>query len=341
MCTYNGARHIREQLESIGKQSRLPDELVVCDDCSDAADDTREIVADFARTAPFPVRLHVNSENIGSTQNFGRAIALCTGDIIALADQDDVWQTHKLETLIKGFSSSPETGVVFADAYVVDERLRQSGYTFMQCINFSESERLLLDGDKSFELLVRRGLVAGATMAFRSKYTNLILPMPPNLGVMLHDSWIAIIISAVAKIKYIDEPLQLYRQHPGQQVGVKVPTEGEIPNRWRRLMTDYLGDIIGDIERLKIVQGRLSGTGNIYDSEQAKDYVAQRSAHLRVRFSARQLARAGRIRLVMRELLALRYHQHSNGVFSFGKDLLCQRAVQPHKPLRTPPEPIA
>jgi hypothetical protein len=106
-------------------------------------------------------------------------------------------------------------------------------------------------------------------------------------------------------------------------------------------MTDYLGDIIGDIERLKIVQGRPSDTGDNYDSKQARDYVVQRSAHLRARFSARQLARAGRIRLVMRELLTMGYHRHSNGLFSFGKDLLCRRALAGKKPLRTPPEPIA
>ncbi len=51
MCTYNGARYLREQLESIAGQTRPPDELVICDDCSDDATD--RIVRDFANGSFF------------------------------------------------------------------------------------------------------------------------------------------------------------------------------------------------------------------------------------------------------------------------------------------------
>ena len=89
MCTYNGSRHLSEQLESIGTQTRLPDELVICDDCS--SDDTIRIIERFSASAPFAVRLEINTQNLGSTKNFEKAIRLCQGDLIALADQDDVW----------------------------------------------------------------------------------------------------------------------------------------------------------------------------------------------------------------------------------------------------------
>src|SRR5882762_9087557 len=94
MCTYNGARYLREQLDSIAAQTRPPSELIVCDDNS--LDETREIVAGFAASAPFPVRLGVNEQNLGSIRNFERAIKLCEGDLIALSDQDDVWLPEKL-----------------------------------------------------------------------------------------------------------------------------------------------------------------------------------------------------------------------------------------------------
>src|ERR687894_3003245 len=95
MCTYNGARFVAEQLASVAAQTRPPDELVVCDDGS--TDETCRLVEEFAARAPFPVRLFVNERNLGSTRNFGRAVALCEGDLVALSDQDDVWHPEKLE----------------------------------------------------------------------------------------------------------------------------------------------------------------------------------------------------------------------------------------------------
>src|SRR5947208_14214106 len=94
MCTYNGERFLKEQLESLAAQTRQPDELVVCDDRS--TDSTPHIVEAFARAAPFPVRLEVNDRCLGSTKNFEHAILRCTGALIALSDQDDVWHPEKL-----------------------------------------------------------------------------------------------------------------------------------------------------------------------------------------------------------------------------------------------------
>ena len=95
MCTYNGARFVAEQLESVAAQTRPPSELVVCDDRS--TDGTARLVEQFAARAPFPVRLFVNERNLGSTANFGRAVTLAEGDLVALCDQDDVWRPEKLE----------------------------------------------------------------------------------------------------------------------------------------------------------------------------------------------------------------------------------------------------
>ena len=82
MCTYNGGRYLQEQLESIALQSRLPMELVVCDDQS--TDDTISILKRFQSEAPFTVKVVRNSQRLGSTQNFDQAIGLARGDLIAL-----------------------------------------------------------------------------------------------------------------------------------------------------------------------------------------------------------------------------------------------------------------
>src|SRR5271165_5482550 len=100
MTTYNGERFLSEQLRSIAAQQRLPDELVVADDHS--ADRTWEIVTDFARTAPFPVRLHRNEPRLGWRGNFMSVLARCESDLIALCDQDDVWEPTKLAIAERG-----------------------------------------------------------------------------------------------------------------------------------------------------------------------------------------------------------------------------------------------
>ena len=94
MATYNGARNLEEQLDSILKQSRHPAELVVCDDGS--GDATVDILADFARTAPFPVHLHRNPQRVGPGENFFRAASMCRHDYVAFCDQDDIWRPAKL-----------------------------------------------------------------------------------------------------------------------------------------------------------------------------------------------------------------------------------------------------
>ena len=72
MCTYNGAPFLREQLDSLVAQCRLPDEVVICDDASN--DETVQILEEFSRTAPFQVKLSVNRTNLGVIKNFENAI---------------------------------------------------------------------------------------------------------------------------------------------------------------------------------------------------------------------------------------------------------------------------
>ena len=93
MCTYNGEKYIREQLMSIRNQTLRIDEIVICDDCSE--DDTVEIIENLIRQYDLPVRLHVNTWNHGYRKNFEQAICRCSGDIIFLSDQDDIWLPTK------------------------------------------------------------------------------------------------------------------------------------------------------------------------------------------------------------------------------------------------------
>ena len=104
LCTYNGGRFLREQLQSIADQSARPAELVICDDGS--TDDTVSIAETFARSAPFRVDVHRNRTRSGTIANFDYAMSLCGGDVIFLCDQDDVWHPEKIARTIRRFDDA-------------------------------------------------------------------------------------------------------------------------------------------------------------------------------------------------------------------------------------------
>jgi glycosyltransferase involved in cell wall biosynthesis len=214
LCTYNGARFLEAQLESYQTQTRLPDELVVCDDGS--TDATRDILEAFARQARFPVHVHANPVRLGATKNFEKAIGLCSGDFIATSDQDDVWLPMKLAASERALAEDPGRGLVFTDAEVVDESLRPVGHRMWDAIKFGASEKSRVRGGRAFEVLLRRWVVTGATMMFRARYRDAVLPIPDN---WVHDGWIAFIISAVAVVAFVPEATIKYRQHSAQQIG--------------------------------------------------------------------------------------------------------------------------
>jgi hypothetical protein len=321
MCTYNGERFVGEQLESIAAQTLAPAELVVCDDRS--TDRTAEVVLEFAARAPFPVRLHVNERNLGSTKNFERAISLCEGDLIALSDQDDVWAGRKLEKLAAAFASDARVGLVFSDAELVDEELRPLGARLWEKVGFDEKRRRRVRAGRALDVLLPGGSVTGATAAFRAWLRPLALEIPDDLRV-IHDGWIAMVAAAVSRVVFVEEPLVRYRQHSGQQIGAPeefCDTGG----------AQSLGDIPGALARenpydelAKIalrLRERLEERGAGFDCGAALRRIEDRVEHLRARASMPQgrLRRAG---VVARELFARRYHLYSNGFYSAAKDLL-------------------
>jgi Glycosyl transferase family 2 len=223
LCTYNGEEFLREQLDSIGRQTRLPDEVVACDDGS--KDDTVEILRAFGEEAPFPVHVHRNQKNLGSTKNFEQAIRLCTGDVIALCDQDDVWLPEKLEKLAAAFRENPATGYVFSDGDLVDEKLHPLARTVWESNRFQgEFSARYVSGDQLLNF-VRWPFVTGATMAFRSRLRKYIFPFPDH-KIWIHDGWIAVVASAIGeKGLPINESLIMYRQHGHQQIGANLGGE--------------------------------------------------------------------------------------------------------------------
>ena len=215
LCTYNGERFLPQQLESISKQTRLPDELVVCDDHS--TDRTVSILREFAASAPYPVRIYENEHNLGSAANFERAIGLSEGSLIALSDQDDIWYPVRLERSEQEFTAHPQAGLVFSDADVINDRDELTGPTMWQRLGFAgKRARGLLGGE--YLLLAKHRFVTGATMMFRASLRDRCLPIGKG---WIHDEWIALMTAAFFDLRPIDQPLIRYRIHGSQQVGLQ------------------------------------------------------------------------------------------------------------------------
>ena len=321
MCTYNGAEFLPAQWESILAQSRRPDEIIVCDDGS--SDQTRSLLEKFAAESPVPVGLYFNQTNLGSVKNFEQAIRLCTGKIIALSDQDDVWRSDKLQTIEAAFIQSANVGLVFSDAEIVDDELAPLNRRMWSEVCFEPYKRKLIARGRALEVLITGWTVTGATMAFRSDFVNLSLPIPDGIE-MIHDGWIALTIASVAEVVAIDEPLIKYRQHERQQIGAPARRELEAQPRGvqaletafrRRNRTAELQKILEALEERLLDQARN------YDTRKALAFVSDYSFHLNVRANMPQ-RRLNRVPRILRELLTRRYHEYANGFKSAAKDLV-------------------
>ena len=111
MCTYNGAAYLRELLESILSQSQLPDEIIIYDDHS--VDETSNILQEYMDMSQ-NIRwvFHKNSENVGWRENFKRCMEHATGDIVFLCDQDDIWDSQKIEIMSAAFRDNHSIGLL-------------------------------------------------------------------------------------------------------------------------------------------------------------------------------------------------------------------------------------
>ncbi len=310
MCTYNGGAYLGEQLDSLAAQTRPPDELVICDDKS--TDSTVDLIRAFSQHAPFPVRTYCNNENVGVTKNFELAIGHCSGNIIALCDQDDIWLPMKLERLERVLHASPDVGAVFSDAEAVDTELRPLGYRMWWFIGFGPGEQRQLLGGDALGVMLKHNVATGTAMAFRSEYKPLILPLS---DLWYHDAWIAFLITAIAPVTVIDEPLVLYRQHPSNQIGAVKRARKDAHSPFMDIYSARIAKFIQARDRLIQHKGTYALTGKTLAQ------IAAKISHLEARAGLHR-SRWRRLPTAVKELFTLRYHRYSKGTRSFLKDAL-------------------
>ncbi len=337
LCTRDGEQYISRQLSSIAAQSRLPDELVVNDDRS--TDGTVKIIEAFAAVAPFPVDLVVNEDRLGVSHNFEAAIARCSGDVIVLSDQDDVWLPHRLEAAEDRLQASPDVCLTFSDAHLIGEQGRRTGRRLWDLVGFGPKQQARLRRDP-FGQLMARSIVSGCTLALRASHRDLVLPFPAERTAsqmrVLHDRWISLVLAAAYPIDVNGDALVEYRLHPRQQVGIPaLQMRRMVPSsalRWRSAAvptSEHLARLRATIGLLEEIRRRVEAGVPGPRGRAAVGRVDGAMAHLRAR-AALDAGRSRRAPGVAKELLSGRYHSYSLGTASAMADLVRPRGRRRH-----------
>jgi glycosyltransferase involved in cell wall biosynthesis len=205
IAAYQGERYITSQLRSILPQLCDHDEVIIVDDNS--SDGTCSQIT--ALRDPRVLLVH-NIKNEGVLRTFETALSRCTGDIVFLSDQDDLWLPKKVETVLHTFANDPNLMLVASDAILIDMDGNKIGESFY-------AQRGKFRSGIWSNLLV--GKFHGCTMAFRSTLLQNALPFPPGTQAH-HDTWIGCVNALTGgKTKYIREPLVAYRRHSTNMTG--------------------------------------------------------------------------------------------------------------------------
>lgn len=202
--TWNGARFIGAQLDSLLAQTRPPDEILISDDGS--TDETLAICRARAREArQSAVRVVAQPQRLGCTQNFAWCLEHAQGGILFFADQDDVWFPEKIAAMLDLFAGAPALGLAYSDASITDEALQPTGETV-----FQRRRRYHLQRGRSAREMMKGVMINGCSMALRATLTPHLLPIPFPWG---YDEWCAVIAAALREVRVIRQPLMYYRRH--------------------------------------------------------------------------------------------------------------------------------
>lgn len=224
MAAYNGEQYVVEQIQSILHQLHEQDELVIVDDAS--TDRTRDRIKAFCDSR---VRLIEHSSNCGVVATFEDAIRNATGDILFLADDDDIWAPNKVEKVIETFEKHPDAQIVTSEVSIIDELGCPSSDTRL-------SDRTTFRSEFWKNILWNH--FQGSAMAIRSSLLNSVLPFPKHVG-FLHDQWIGTRNALSGKSAvFIHAPLLFYRRH-SQNFSKKMHRSRQIKVRLQLLWTHF------------------------------------------------------------------------------------------------------
>ena len=220
ICVYNGEKYLRQQLDSIFNQQYSTIEVVAVDDCS--TDASRQILLQYQERYP-NLKLYFNDVNLGYVKNFEKAITLCTGDLIALSDQDDIWHPQKIQ---KQVDQIGDHLLIYHNSAFIDGDGNSLNKSMTDLLN-------LYQGNSPLPFVFMNS-VSGHTVLFKRQLAEYALPFNPAF---FHDWWLAFVAGAKGSIKAINEPLVEYRQHPQTTIDILHIKENEAQQKTHELLS--------------------------------------------------------------------------------------------------------
>lgn len=202
LATYNGGKHIKQQLETILSQLSPLDEVIVSDDGS--TDQTISLVKAFNDNR---IKIYDNDHVKGPVGNFENAITKAQGDIIFLSDQDDVWFSNKVA---KHKEAHANFDLVVSDAVVIDE---DKQVLFQSFFEERKSKKGLLYN-------LKRNSYIGCCMSFKQNIVRTSLPFPQDIH--MHDWWIGLVAEVTGSVYFLNEPLMFYVRHSENASGTLI-----------------------------------------------------------------------------------------------------------------------
>jgi glycosyltransferase involved in cell wall biosynthesis len=227
MCTYNGAKYIKEQIDTILAQTYPLFEFLIFDDSS--TDDTMQILVENAATNPV-IKVIKNEVNVGFAANFKKALLAAKGDVIAIADQDDVWAKQKIERMLSDWNET--SLLVYCNS--------------IRFTNIVPSNPLPNKNYRRFEGANPRKIflfntISGHAMLIKRELLEFSLPYADNI---FYDWWFAVNAAYNGGVSYVDEILVYQRVHTNNvSVGGGFDyTKKRNISTYKKMVLDHLGE---------------------------------------------------------------------------------------------------
>ncbi|HWX02709.1 glycosyltransferase family 2 protein [Collimonas sp.] len=245
LCTYHGQRYLAEQLDSFAAQSYKSWEVWASDDCS--RDKTQEILNSYQRKWGRD-RLSIHS---GPAEGFAANFLSLTckkkiqAGYYAYSDQDDIWETDKLERAMNWLTSMPENipAMYCSRTRLIDEKDRDIGLS------------PLFTKPPSFPNALMQNIGGGNTMVFNNAACELLREAGADIDVVTHDWWVYLVVSACGgRVFYDTYPSLRYRQHEGNLVGMNIGWRARLVRMsmlWHGRFRDYNDRNIRALGRLR------------------------------------------------------------------------------------------
>lgn len=217
LCTYNGEKFLQEQLNSYLNQTVKVDEIVICDDIS--TDGTWNILTNFKENCDIPIILKRNETQLGVMRNFEQALSLCSGDLILLSDQDDIWLENRVDYFLKYFEVNKSTQLLFSNAELLingydDNEIKAR--TLYELLDFNEKTQKAYKEGYALEVMQVLGRTSGFTMAIKKELIKEVLPFVSKYEYFIHDRQLALYAVEKQVIDFTQECLTKYRIHKNQ-----------------------------------------------------------------------------------------------------------------------------